>query len=329
MTDIRPNANFYSIGGKSVHDGGSVEYSEYRRCWQENPVNFVLRDFPLHLDLEATSRCNLRCTFCDKLPLLKKGQLGDMDFDLYKRMIDEGREHKLWGVKLSYRGEPLLHPKIAEMVAYAKKNGVLDVYFNTNGMLLKEDMASRLIDSGLNRISISIEGTSAEKFEKERIGASLDVIVRNIEGLRELREKKKTGYPKIRIQTVFYPDADVSAYRNKWQTLCDEVAAVDYKDESRREKGIVRDWACPQLWQRMTIEWDGTVLPCNNDDIRSCSPGNSAEKSIYDCWHDEKVENMRLAHKSGHSDEIKDCDGCPWRTAQINKNKLQAPNRKL
>ncbi|MDP8297814.1 MAG: radical SAM/SPASM domain-containing protein [Candidatus Orphnella occulta] len=323
MTVIEPDSNFKLLSGTSVHNNTSSKYQDYRRFWAEYPRKFFLRDFPLHLDIESTSACNLKCTFCDKLPVLKSNQLGFLDFALYKKIIDEAEKYKLYGVKLSYRGEPLLHKNIAEMISYAKNKGVLDVYFNTNGMLLTESMSSKLIDAGLNRISISIEGTDPVAFEKERIGAKFDVILNNIKALRALKKRKGVDYPKIRIQTLAFINSDVPGYINFWGQYCDEVAAVDYKDGNKREKGIIADWACPQLWQRMTIECDGTVLPCNNDDVRFLSPGNAAKKSIYSCWHSPKIKEARKKHKEGKSHETIDCDGCPWRTTQINKLRVK------
>lgn len=285
----------------------------------EYPSKFILRDFPMHLDIEVTSRCNLKCTFCDRQPFLKKDQIGDMDISLFKQIIDEGAEHKLWAGKLSYRGEPLLHKDIAEMVSYAKKKGVLDIYFNTNGMLLDERMAEKLIDAGLNRISLSVEGTDPVIYEQMRVNAKFDVLRKNIESLIEIRKKRNVEYPKVRIQSVNYPGFDIENYKAFWSSLCDEVAMLDFTDISKREKGLVSKWACPQLWQRMTIEWDGTVFPCNNDDLRLLSPGNVKNKSIYECWHDEKVEEVRDFHRMGQSHKVKACNGCSWRTAQIKK----------
>jgi len=319
MIQIKPNANFYSLGGISVHENQSSEYQEYRKHWIELPQKFILRDFPMHLDIETSSRCNLRCTFCDKLPLLNKGQLGDMDFNLYKKIIDEGSRHKLWGVKLSYRGEPLLHKNIVEMASYAKKKGILDIYFNTNGMLLDRDMCERLMDAGLNRISISVEGADPVVFERERIGADFKVILNNIKTLLQLRRKKGVEYPKIRVQTVRLPNLDLDIYKSFWEDKSDEVAAIDYKDESHREKGLVYDWACPQPWQRMTIDWEGNIFPCNNDDLRLLNLGNIKEKTVYGCWHSDKAKEVRLLHQAGQSHKIEACDGCPWRTAQIRK----------
>lgn len=321
MVDVTPDGNFQSLSDSSVHDNQSEKYQKYRRCWNEYPRSFILRDFPLHLDIEATNHCNLRCTFCDKLPWKNPDSLGFMDFNLFRKIVDEGAEHELWGLKLSYRGEPLLHKNIFEMIRYAKTKGILDVFFNSNGMLLNADVARNLIDAGLDRISISIEGTDSDKFERERVGAKFNVIKNNIEQLLELRVAMGTKHPRIRIQTVKLPGIDLDNYSRFWQPYCDEVAAVDFQDESKRINGETADWACPQLWQRMTIEWDGTVLPCNNDDPRSLSPGNAREKTVHECWHDKEVEQVRLKHKSGRSHEVDDCDGCPWRAHEINKIK--------
>ncbi len=82
-------------------------------------------------------------------------------------------------------------------------------------------------------------------------------------------------HPRVRVQTVRLPDLDLEDYRRFWLNHCDEVAAVDYNDGSNRVKGLeCRDWACPQLWQRMTIEWTGAIMPCNNDGYRRLCVGN-------------------------------------------------------
>lgn len=318
MIKVKPNANFYSLSS-SEREAPSAEYLKYRRDWMELPEKFILRDFPMHLDIEATSLCNLRCTFCDKLPVLRKDQLGRIDMALYRKIIDEGSERKLCGVKLSYRGEPLLHPDIAEMVFYAKSKGVLDIYFNTNGILLDAKMSEKLIDAGLDRISLSVEGTDPGEFEKARVGAKFDVILENLDTLNKLKKKRNVKHPLVRVQTFIYPGLDLELYKSFWLPRCDEVAAVDYKDGAKRQTGLEQEWGCPQLWQRMTIEWDGTVHPCNNDDSGLMPLFNVNEKSVYECWHDAGIEKIRKFHRDGMSQKVKACDGCPWRTAQMQK----------
>ncbi|MBQ3800676.1 MAG: radical SAM protein [Treponema sp.] len=322
MNDVKstPNSNFNSVGGSVMPDNASDEYKEYRRCWMENPKDFILRDIPLHLDIEATSCCNQRCTFCDRQILVEKGMLGSMDFSLFTHIMDQfSEDNRLWGVKFSYRGEPLLNPRIPDMIRYAKSRGVLDVYFNTNAMLLTEETCHKIIDAGLDRISVSLDGTDRESYEKVRIGAKFDTVVRNIETLLRVRDSLHSSIPKIRIQTVKLPGIDEEAYAHKWKPFADEVAILEYTDETRRETGIDARWACPQLWQRLTIEWDGSVFACNNDSLRGLYLGNAAERSIHDCWHDERLMGIRRLHQEGRSHEVEDCNGCPWRTAQIRK----------
>jgi radical SAM protein with 4Fe4S-binding SPASM domain len=105
----------------------------------------------------------------------------------------------------------------------------------------------------------------------------------------------------------------------------DEVATIDFKeaDENERKVGLIDpDWACPQLWQRMTIEWTGDITPCNNDDYLKLSPGNTRNRSIAACWADPIVERARDLHKNGESHRVEACNGCPWRTTQILKKEM-------
>ena len=243
-----------------------------------------------------------------------------MEYGLYTRVIDEGLDKGLCSIKLSYRGEPLLHPRLPDMIAYARKKGILDVYFNTNGMLLTEAKSRALIDAGLNRISISVEGTDAVAFEQARIGARFNRIKCNAEALLALRESMGVCFPKVRIQTVALPGINLEEYASYWSSYCDETAAIDYKEAQERDETLVAPgWACPQLWQRMTIEWDGSIMPCNNDDYRHLSPGNISDMSVFKSWQAPVVQNAREIHMRGHSHELVSCNGCPWRTAQILK----------
>ena len=320
MAFVSINGNLNSLTATSVHDGGSGEYQRYRQCWQDYPSRFILRDFPLHLDIEATSRCNLKCVFCDRQPYLAKHQAGDMDFALYKKIIDEGARHNLWAIKLSYRGEPLLHKDIFKMASYAKKKGILDVYFNTNATLMDKDAAKKIIDSGLDRISISVEGTNADEYENLRINAKFDAVLKNIKRLVALKNKMRVDLPKIRIQSVNYPGFDAGKYRSFWADYADEVAVLNFTDMSRPADTAKAKWGCPQLWQRMTIEWDGTVFACNNDKLRLLTAGSLKNKSVYDCWHDQSIDKIRSFHSSGRFRDVRSCNECPWRMSQMKKN---------
>ena len=314
------NSNFTPLSGQSVHSNADPRYIKYRRRWVKNPEKFIVEEFPIHLDIEATNRCNLKCTFCDKLPYLKAEEFGFLDFGLFRKIIDEGAEKGLCGIKLSYRGEPLLHRQLHQMVAYAKRKGILDIYFNTNGMLLSESKTRSLIDAGLDRISVSLDGTDPVMFEKQRVGARFDVVKRNLERLLNIREKGGYSHPRVRVQTVKLPNIDLEEYARYWAEYSDETAAIDFKEATERNDTLQDpEWACPQLWQRMTVEWDGRIMPCNNDDYRLLSPGNVSKKSVSECWTATIVEEARELHRNGRSHDVRACNGCPWRTTQLKK----------
>ena len=95
---------------------------------------------PVKLWIETTSRCNLSCTLCPNKDLDGE-QKGDMDLDLYKKIIDEAKDF-VYEVNLFHRGEPLLHPDIIDMIEYAKKSG-LKTRIHTNGVLLNEELSAR------------------------------------------------------------------------------------------------------------------------------------------------------------------------------------------
>lgn len=324
----KSNNNFHSATGKSVFDARQdARFAEYRRKWKENPAGFVVGSFPLNLDIESTSCCNLRCPQCarthDRWGIEGNGHL---DFDLYKAIVDEGAANGLCAIKLSLRGEPLLHPRIADMVRYALEKGILDVYFNTNVMLLDEKMIHSLIDVGLPRISLSIEGTTPEVYEKYRPGATFEKLVHNVKTLWEIRSKCGALFPQIRIQTVLMDELKDSfdEYVNFWRPYADEVSYLDYREEGPgiNHRGHVGEWACPFLWQRMTILWDGTLLPClahGIDDHDGLSLGKVPNVSIRDMWVGEKVELMRTLHRNGKSHENSFCDQCSYRALELQK----------
>ncbi|MFH1310699.1 MAG: radical SAM/SPASM domain-containing protein [Candidatus Omnitrophota bacterium] len=324
---ITPNSNFHFEGKKSILDSEDVKFKQYRSEWINNPREFKVRQFPLHLDIELTNICNLKCSYCasthNKWGENKKGK---MPFDLFKKIIDAGVENGLYSIKFSLRGESLLHENLTKMVSYARGKGIIDMYFNTNGVLLDENKTRELIEAGLNRISVSCDGWDKESFEKNRLGASFEIVYQNIVTLRKVREELNVDYPKIRIQAVMMPEikAHWQEYLDLWRPLADEVGYLDARDEGPgvNHKGKKADWACPFLWQRMVILWDGTILPCllhGVDDSSEMELGNVRDKDLKKEWLSAKMENFRKLHKQGVSHKLEACDKCSYRALEINK----------
>jgi radical SAM protein with 4Fe4S-binding SPASM domain len=253
-----------------------------------------------------------------------------MGLDLFRRIIDQGAANGLCSIKLSFRGEPLLHPQLPEMVAYAKAKGILDVYFNTNATLLRENTIHRLLDAGLDRISISIEGVTKEAYEAVRVGAKYEEVVANVETLRRIRETRGFHHPQIRIQTVLSPDmkAGFQEYVRFWQPLADEVAYLDMRREGPEDdhRGQVANWACPMLWQRMAVLWDGVLLPClmhGVADFALMALGNVRQVEIKEMWLGKREEHFRELHRAGRAHELEACDRCSYRGMELEKMRLR------
>ena len=328
MARAQANANFHTASTGTVFDVRKDEsFLEYRRRWFEYPRDFIVGDFPIHLDVESTNTCNLKCPFC-AVTYKNWGpyQRGFIDMNLYKKIIDEGVDNGLFSIKLSLRGEPMLHPKIIEMIRYAKEKGIIDIYFNTNGTLLNENNINGLIDARLDRISISFEGTEKTFYEQCRVGAIFEEVLANIKLLRQIRDKRCVNYPQIRVQTVLLAELKVSfpQYVEFWQRIVDEVAYLDARRETSEDdhRGLIADWSCPFLWQRMAILWDGTILPClmhGVADFNLMSLGNVKKMSIKEAWQSKQATHYREFHKVGKAHQLEACDRCSYRAIELEK----------
>jgi len=307
---IEVNSNFHHVCGQDLFAQTDARFAEYRRCWKEWPQTFSPGRFPLFLDVEVTSACNLKCEFCATTYRGNKIKRGFLSDKLFRKIIDEGAAKGLYGVKFNLRGEPLLHPQIAEFVRYAKQKGLIDVYFNTNALLLTDKMARDLISAGLDRLSISFEGFTKEIYERYRKGSSFEIVTANIENIQAVKRQLGADAPKIRVQTVMLPDIVpiFEDYKAFWKDKVDEVAFLDFKEMKDRRRGVVYPWACPQIWQRMAVWWDGTILPCNHDDDALLALGNVENISIEEAWNSDRLNKLRAAHKKGAAHEIPACD---------------------
>ncbi len=313
-------------------------YWEYRRKWEINPKYNIVEDFPLNLDLEVTSYCNLRCPMCYrtivKMDKTKKEKLGFMSWQLFQKCIDEGAQYGLYAIKLNYRGEPLLHKDLPKMIAYAKKKGVVDVQFNTNGVLLKGDLAREILEAGVNKVIISFDSIRKEKYEKIRVGAVFEEVVKNVEDFIHLRDSLglKSSVC-VRVSMVKMKDNldEVDEFYNFWkQRGADIISYVNYVNylgldpqaENRYPKkpnAMKDDFICAQLWQRLFVLWNGTVTPCCGDLEANCKLGDANTDSLYSIWKGTLLNNLRSLHWNGQYKQMQICNKCslPYTVAAL------------
>ena len=147
--------------------------------------------------------------------------------------------------------------------------------------------------------------------------------MKNIELLRDIKKELGAEKPLVRIQTVLVPELQghEQEYATFWKSRSDEVAYLDMKDEMENpyHRGIIDYWACPQLFQRMTITWEGTILPCVHDIYEWMSLGKIETTTIKEAWNSAAEQNYRERHKAGKAHEIPACDRCPLRENEIDK----------
>ncbi|GEM_PF-1166828 len=272
--EVHINATYHlRAGDDQRHDN---KFEEYRRQWNENPKDDVVNAFPIHVDLEATSACNLQCPQCYQAYDETRPKRAFMDMELFKRIIDEGEKKGLMSIKLQYRGESLLHKELPQMVKYAKDHGVIEVSFNTNATLLTKEKSKQLIEAGLDKIICSIDSHIPEIYNKIRrynakVEGNFNNTLANVRALIQLKKEMKVSHPIVRITTIDMPETHeiIQDYIKFWMNEgADAVTTVDLNDYSiyKDERVLVSEgFTCEQPWQRLFVLADGLVTLCCGD----------------------------------------------------------------
>jgi len=257
------------------------------------------------LIIEPTNTCNLRCTFCFVTEgMTREG--GFMEFDLFKKIIDDSPD--LEHLCMHNWGEPLLHKDIFKMIEYAKNKGVNYVVMNTNGTLLTDKMIDQIVDSKLDIIRFSIDG-SAETFKRVR-GVELKKIEQNINKLKNVKEIRR---PELKMGVVFTieedTEGDVEDYITHWEKIVDHVRLQPKLITSPRTE------ICPEPfgkdYGKLVVLWDGRVIPCCVDYNANLTIGSVQNNTIPNLWKNEKMDLLRKQHLKGQfPDTCANCNEC-------------------
>ena len=303
--------------------GFNTKYRIYRTKWKYAPkLKYVLK-FPTHVDIESTNTCNLKCSMCPHSKPTKEFQksLGFMDMELYKKIIDQGIKNGMCSIKLNWRGEPLMHPKIAEMVQYAKEKGVLEVQMNTNGLLLNPELSEKLIDAKLDRMIFSVDGIKKETYEKIRVQGNYETLLDNIKTFVKIRNEKGLKKPLVRMQMVKM-DCNINEleeFKSYWKPIVDEITTQNYTSRNEGETKFKGDskikgrLPCPQIWQRIVVSWGGKVIMCCRDWESENPIGKLDETTtLKDIWKGKIITEIRKLHKQKRLDKIPICKKCSF-----------------
>lgn len=236
--------------------------------------------FPRHLFLETTTRCQLRCSYCPR-----PERTEDMDFGLFREIVDEAKEFGPRSFSLHLFGEPLLYTRIVDAVAYIKhcnrRNAIL---LTTNGV-----DASRFDRELYDQVDSVI---FTQKEISERSEAALKMLGRKV----KVRILKETG------ETTSWKNAEVRSIHNYGGSV----------DTSRWNVPNVKNrWPCYHLWFAPAVASNGDILLCCADPSRSTKVGSFPSMSIEEAWR--KTEKFRIEQKNGIYSGI--CGRCDtWKT---------------
>jgi len=295
------------------------EYWDYRKQWIENPKNKIVGNFPIHLDLETTSYCNLECVMCPRTILMNrgldylKGEDKEISWELYKKIIDESSKEGLKSIKFQYLGEPLADSLIIKRIKYAKSKGIIDTMFNTNATLLDRGTSQEVLKSGIDNVFFSVDSIIPEKYEKIRVNANYDEVVENIKTFMIL---KKAIYPHIntRISMVVLPGTtqkELNDFKDFWLPIVGTVGFDKWINHANlKEHKTNAGFICVQPFQRLLIKYDGTVSPCCNDALKEFPVGNVNYQTIKEIWKGNKIQQLRNAHVKGNYKDIDICKKC-------------------
>lgn len=281
-------------------EGWEKEYVMYRKAWENNAKKQFVTEWPVLVDIETSSLCNLKCPMCYTITEDFKNKVSAqlMTEELYHKIINEIAGN-VFAIRLSLRGEPTLHPKLIDFIKYAKQKGIKEVSFLTNGSKLTDDYIRELIYAGADWITISIDGMD-NKYESIRRPLRFKEIYYKVKRFHEIKKELEVHKPVIKIQGIWPAiKDDVEKYYNLFAPITDSIAfnpLIDYLDN---DKDITYDenFSCPQLYQRVIVAADGQVLMCSNDEENMNVMGDLYKESLYSIWHGQKFQEVRKKMK--------------------------------
>jgi len=301
---------------RSIHDLGILndKFPLWIRIVIENRKDTAK---PLILQLEPTNICNLRCIMCPQYT--SKRKKGFMDFGLFQKVVDDAVGFGVKRVWLYAQGEPLLHPRIIDMVGYLKKKK-LGVDITTNGMLLDSVKARALFNSNMDSadyITFSVMGRSKEVHESIMKGADHDLVESNILSLMELRRQRKISGPIVQTKLYSMPENlhEIAAYEKFWRGKVDRVLPVtpishSFSKTADNDKITLKRSFCTQAWDRITVYWNGDMTLCNNDTNGENVAGNLQAESIKEVWYCDKYMQFRKMHREKQFGNVPLCARC-------------------
>jgi radical SAM protein with 4Fe4S-binding SPASM domain len=306
-------------------------FSSYQRSrYTKKPS---IQGLPISISFEPTTSCNLRCPECPSGLRSFTRPTGMLQQDLFRSVIDQ-LAPTLNYLTFYFQGEPYLHPQFLDMVQYASTKGIYTAT-STNAHYLKPDNARLTVESGLDRLIISIDGTTQQTYQSYRIGGSLEKVIEGTRHVLEARRQFGSKTPHVVFQfLVVKPNEHQipEVYALAKQLGVDQVALktaqiYDYEKGSdlipvqekysryrRQEDGTyaIKNQLlnqCWKMWHSCVITWDGKVVPCCFDKDAHFVLGDLTKNSFEEIWFGDAYQKFRASLLRSRS-EIEICRNC-------------------
>jgi radical SAM protein with 4Fe4S-binding SPASM domain len=302
----------------------------YVSKWSNKPVHWGM---PLSISFEPTTSCNLRCPECPSGLRSFTRKTGMLDPDFFKKVIDEIEKDLLYLI-FYFQGEPYLNKNFLDLVKHASAKGIYTAT-STNAHYLDDENARKTVESGLDRLIISIDGTTQETYESYRIGGKLEKVIEGTRNVLKWKQELKSKTPHVIFQfLVVKPNEHQIADVQKLATELgvDEVGlktaqVYDYEngspfipendkysryalqaDGSYKIKNRLLNH-CWKLWHSCVITWDGIVVPCCFDKDAWYKMGDLKKQTFSDLWNNELYQKFRADVVRSRT-EIDMCKNC-------------------
>lgn len=296
-------------------NGLKVLSSYYVSKYSRKPVQWGL---PISISFEPTTSCNLRCPECPSGLRAFTRPTGMLQKDFFRDTIDQ-LYRDLFYLVFYFQGEPYLNPGFLEMVQYAGSKGIYTAT-STNAHYLTDENARKTVESGLDRLIISIDGTTQEVYQQYRIGGRLEKV---LEGARNIvRWKKELGSRtpfivfqflvvkpnehqiseikalarEIGVDDIWLKTAQVYDYANDPNQLIPTIKQYSRYRKNQQGEFEFRNALhnhCWRAWHATVITWDGLVVPCCFDKDAQHRLGDLKGKSFREIWQDPAYRTFR------------------------------------
>jgi radical SAM protein with 4Fe4S-binding SPASM domain len=248
--------------------------------------------------------------------------VGEIDLDLFDKLAEEISRHEPAEVRLHKDGEPLMAPKIFELIDHMKNIAPSTLLnMDTNALLLDEEKANKILDSKLDVLLFSVNAATADTYKKVRGSTKYDQVITNIERFLEMRGERGYVWPKVKVQLIVMAETknEIGLFKEQWGPHEVDVLlipAINWGGLKPDVKSLMalpkKRYPCTFLWNSFSVNWDGKVSFCNVDFNHLGIIGDLHEQTIEEVWKSPEFESYRSRHKAGRWGEIDLCRDCNY-----------------